>query len=268
MNPLKNDIPNDIQKIVGTKPYELNDVGMSDSEVRIYDEYVLKIQPCSHETDNEYAMAKWIGKQIRIPEIFVYSVINDIAYTLMSKVDGQMLCEDSYLQHPEKLIKIAADGLKQLWQIDIKGCPYYTSRLSERLKAAEYNVRNGLVDVEDAEPETFGPNGFANPEELLKWLQNNRPEEDIVLSHGDYCLPNIFVKENEIKGFIDLGKMGPADRWQDIAIAIRSLQHNFDGTYTDGKKLFDFEPQMLLKELGVEFDSHKYRYYILLDELF
>ena len=38
MNPLKNDIPNDIQKIVGTKPYELNDVGMSDSEVRIYDE--------------------------------------------------------------------------------------------------------------------------------------------------------------------------------------------------------------------------------------
>lgn len=268
MNHLKNDIPNDIQKIVGTKPYELNDVGMSDSEVRIYDEYVLKIQPRSHETDNEYAMTKWIGKQIRIPEIFVYSVINDIAYTLMSKVDGQMLCEDSYLQHPEKLIKIAADGLKQLWQIDIKGCPYNTSRLSERLKAAEYNVRNGLVDVEDAEPETFGPNGFANPEELLKWLQNNRPEEDIVLSHGDYCLPNIFVKENEIKGFIDLGKMGPADRWQDIAIAIRSLQHNFDGTYTDGKKLLDFEPQMLLKELGVEFDSHKYRYYILLDELF
>ena len=80
MNPLKNDIPNDKQKIVGTKPYELNDVGMSDSEVRIYDEYVLKIQPRSHETDNEYAMTKWIGKQIRIPEIFVYSVINDMAY--------------------------------------------------------------------------------------------------------------------------------------------------------------------------------------------
>ena len=49
---------------------------------------------------------------------------------------------------------------------------------------------------------------------------------------------NIFVKENEISGFIDIGKMGPADRWQDIAIAIRSLKHNFDGKYTDGKKDF------------------------------
>ena len=63
----------------------------------------------------------------------------------------------------------------------------------------------------------------------------NRPEEDIVLTHGDFCLPNVFVKDGAISGFIDLGKMGPADRWQDIAIAIRSLEHNFNGKYTDGK---------------------------------
>ena len=79
---------------------------------------------------------------------------------------------------------------------------------------------------------------------------------------------NIFVKENEISGFIDIGKMGPADRWQDIAIAIRSLKHNFDGKYTDGKKIFNFKPQMFLDALGVDFDNQKYKYYFLLDELF
>ena len=67
---------------------------------------------------------------------------------------------------------------------------------------------------------------------------------------------------------VDLGKAGPADRWQDIAIAIRSLDHNFDGRYFDGKPIFDFKPQMFLDALGVEMNEEKYRYYYLLDELF
>ena len=71
-----------------------------------------------------------------------------------------------------------------------------------------------------------------------------------------------------ISGFIDNGKMGPADRWQDIAIAIRSLKHNFDGRDTDGKKIFDYKPQMFLDVLGVDFDYRKYKYYIMRDELF
>ena len=54
----------------------------------------------------------------------------------------------------------------------------------------------------------------------------------------------------------------------EFAIAIRSLKHNFDGRYTDGKKIFDFKPQMFLDVLGVDFDYRKYKYYIMLDELF
>ena len=55
------DLPEDIQAIVGAKEYSLNNVGMSESGVRIYDDYVLKIQPQSEETDNEYAITKWVG---------------------------------------------------------------------------------------------------------------------------------------------------------------------------------------------------------------
>jgi len=261
-------LPKDIQAIVGTKEYSLDSIGMSDSQVRIYDEFVLKIRPQSEETNNEVAIAKWVGNQIPIPTIIEHCVANGMAYTLMTKIDGEMLCSVEYLEQPKKLISLAAQGLKQLWEINVKDCPFQNSRLNERLKAAEYNVLHNLVDLSSAEPETFGPNGFANPKELLNWLKNNRPDEDIVLTHGDYCLPNIFVKENEISGFIDIGKMGPADRWQDIALAIRSLKHNFDGKYTGGKKIFDFNPQMLLDALNVDFDEQKYKYYLLLDELF
>jgi len=261
-------LPDDIQKYIGSQAYQVNNIGMSESEVRIYDKYVLKIQPNSAETDNEYLMVNWLNHQIPIPSIPVYRKKDGFTYTLMTKVEGNMLCTEEYMKEPEVIIKIMALALKMLWKVDIKNCPYTTSRLDNQLRAAEYNVANGLVDIDNVEPETFGPRGFKNPEELLKWLKCNRPEEDIVLTHGDFCLPNILVKDGSISGFIDLGKMGPADRWQDIAIAIRSMEHNFNGKYTDGQKIFDFKPEMLIDELGITWDEPKYRYYILLDELF
>ena len=257
-----------IQRAVGVKKYTIDKTGESGSEVRIYDNYVLKIQPRSPETDNEYQIVRWLNGHLPVPSVLSYEIHSGLAYTLMTKAEGKMLCDMDYLQKPELVIDIAAKGLKMLWETDVSDCPYSVSRLTNRLKAAEYNVTHGLVDIENTEPETFGDGGFKNPEELLEWLINNRPPEDIVLTHGDYCLPNIFAKGDSISGFIDLGKAGPADRWQDIAIAIRSLDHNFGGRYTDGKRIFDFKPQMLLDALGIGMNEEKYRYYILLDELF
>ena len=261
-------IPDEIESVIGLQDYTADHIGMSDSEVRIYRNHVLKIQPHSDETDNEYAISKWLNGRICIPEIQAYCVKDNTAYTLMSRAEGRMLCDKEYLNNPALAISIAAQGIKQLWQISVEQCPCQASRLENRLKKAEYNVKNNLVDMSSTEPETFSPGGFRNCEELLEWLYANRPEEDIVLTHGDYCLPNIFAKDNSLSGFIDIGKMGPADRWQDIAIAIRSLDHNFAGRYSDGKRIFDFKPQMLTDALGLEFDEEKYRYYILLDELF
>ena len=180
-------LPEAIQKAVGAEKYTVDKIGESGSEVRIYEHYVLKIQPQSPETDNEYQIAKLLKGCLPVPSIPVYEIHNGLAYTLMTKAEGKMLCDMDYHKTPELLIDI---------------------------------------------------------------------------------LPNIFAKGDRISGFIDLGKAGPADRWQDIAIAIRSLDHNFDGRYFNGKPIFDFKPQMLLDALGVEMNEEKYRYYYLLDELF
>ena len=261
-------LPEAIQRIVGTEKYTVDIIGESTSEVRVYANYVLKIQPHNPETDNEYQFVRWLNRRLPVPSIPAYEIHNGFSYTLMTKAEGKMLCDMDFLQTPELVINLAAQGLKMLWETDANDCPCSVSRLTNRLKAAEYNVAHGLVNIENTEPETFGKGGFKNPGELLDWLKNNRPPEDIVLTHGDYCLPNIFAKGDRISGFIDLGKAGPADRWQDIAIAIRSLDHNFDGRYFDGKPIFDFKPQMFLDALGVEMNEEKYRYYYLLDELF
>ena len=261
-------IPERIQKIVGNEKYRKNAVGMSGSAVLEYDSYVLKIQPHTPETDNERDMVSWLGGRLPVPEIAAYQVEDGRAYTLMTRIKGDMLCAEEYLRNPAGLLSLAAEGLKLLWSIDVKDCPCRVSRLQERLKAARRNVENGMVDMDNVEPDTFGANGFAGPEELLEWLEQNQPREDIVLTHGDFCLPNIFAGQGHVTGFIDLGKMGPADRWQDIAIAMRSLEHNLSGKYHNGIPFGSFEPRRFLEELGVEPDEKKNRYYMLLDELF
>lgn len=305
-------LPTKIESILGGLPYQVNDVGMSGSEVRIYDDYVLKIQPQTVETDNEFAMSRWceeyaaskqceepatsrqhedhaaskqcdkyaMTKQcdaqsmaqcssIKIPKILAYEVKEGTAYTLMTKAQGVMLCDEYYLTHAKETIRIMAEALKNLWTIDVSDCPYTTSRLENRLKVARYNVENGLVDMDNVEAETFGPNGmFEGAEELILWLEENMPEEDLVMTHGDMCLPNVFADDGKFSSFIDLGKMGPADRWQDVAIAIRSLKHNFEGYYNGGKAYYDFKAEEFLEALGIEMDEAKFKYYILLDELF
>lgn len=260
-----NYLPKQIESILNKQKYLLNTVGMSNSIVRIYQDYVLKIEPKNSETDNVYNITKWLDGRLPVPDIICYVVEENKAYTLMNKIKGKMLCSNEYLSNPELLIKLAAQGLKQLQSININNCPYKESLLTRRLEIAEYNVNHKLVDIN---LESFIKNGFNNPAELLDWLKNNRPEEDLVFSHGDYCLPNIFVENDSISGFIDIGKMGPADKWQDISLALRSLRNNFNGTYTDGKKIYDFKDEIFLKEIGIDLDYQKYHYYLLLDELF
>lgn len=67
-----------------------------------------------------------------------------------------MLCDEEYLTSPAKLIKLVAEGLKLLWSVEVSDCPCKVSRLEERLKAARRNVENGMVDLDNVEPEYHG----------------------------------------------------------------------------------------------------------------
>lgn len=111
-------------------------------------------------------------------------------------------------------------------------------------------MTKNLCDVENTEEGTYGEKGFAGPAELLAWLKENKPAEELVFSHGDCCLPNIFVREERIEGFLDLGRSGVADRYQDIALCYRSLKSNFAGRY-GGKPIEYADAAWLFDELGI-----------------
>lgn len=259
-------LPEKIHNLILEEDYQTDSIGMSDSSVLLFHDKVLKIQPCSEESENEYRMMLWLRGKLPIPQVLAYEIADDKSYLLMSRCSGKMSCEERYMQKPDLLTKLLANGLKKLWKISILDCPA-DWRLKRKLEIAKKNVEQGLVNPDNVEPDTFGENGFRDPEALLQWLYDNQPEEELVLSHGDYCLPNIFGVDSEPTGYIDLGKTGVADKWCDIALCYRSMSHNFSGKY-QGHAYPGYDDMLLFRELGLEPDWRKLRYYILLDELF
>jgi kanamycin kinase/aminoglycoside 3'-phosphotransferase-3 len=162
-----------------------------------------------------------------------------------------MACDSHFMANPKYQTQLLARALQLLWSVEIADCPCKWP-LQKLLDVAEDNVINHRVDTENAQPDTFGPKGFSNPEKLLEWLKDNQPEQHSVLSHGDFCLPNILVKDDMVVGFIDLEAAGVGDIWCDYAWCIWSLEYN-TGTnkYTN----------QLLKELNIVFDEEKFLKY-------
>ena len=265
MRKLPMTLPERIQAFVAGKPYICDRIGFSGAEIRLYDDMALKIAPRGQDAGNSVRMMRWLQGKLLVPEVLAHAEDPEREYLLMSRIRGKMACDSFYMSRPDTLIPLLAKALRMLWAVDITDCP--TRRcLDDELAEARLRVERGQVDVSRADRGTFGPEGFADPAALLRWLETHRPSADPVFSHGDFCLPNICLEGDSVSGFIDLGDAGAADRWRDIALCYRSLKHNSDGTY--GSVYPGIRPERLFDALGIAPDREKLRYYSLLDELF
>lgn len=258
-------IPEEIRSHIAQKTGQTDNIGLSGSSVTVYDDCVLKCEKLNPWILDGIAAMSWSAGKIPVPKILCHKVVDGISYLLMEKMEGAMSCDEILLGQPEVLTAALAEGMKLLWRTNTAGCPRIRT-MPYLLEEARYHVEHGLVDLDNVEPETFGENGFRNPEDLLNWLTDNPIPSEPVLSHGDYCLPNVFVKDGRFRGFIDVGDLGIGEKWRDIALCYRSLRDNLGGRY--GGKVYDFDPNRLFDALEIEPDWEKIRYHLLLDELF
>ena len=141
--------------------------------------------------------------------------------------------------------------------LGIEDCPL-DQRLDSKLSKARRNISNGFVDESDFEPENLGKTGQLVYSELRAAPP---PDEDLVFTHGDLCLPNIVIHHGKVSGFIDLDRAGIADRYQDIALFLRSFSLNFEGT--------SGLTAAFMRGYGTDsLDREKLDFYRKLDELF
>jgi len=259
-------LPTSIKNSLESEVFFRDETGLSGSEVYLLQGQVLKIQEDNEEARNEEQIMRWLKGRLPVPQVIACESSEGKNYLLMSRLGGKMACDEEYMREPQLLTELLANALKLLWQVDVGECPCQWN-LDRKLAWAGFQVEHGMVDLEHVEPDTYGENGFASPKELHQWLVEHKPQEELVLSHGDFTLPNLFFEGGVLKGYIDLGRAGRADRWQDIALCYRSLLHNYEGKY-GGRKWEGYHPELLFEKLGIEPDWEKIKYYLLLDELF
>lgn len=89
-------------------------------------------------------------------------------------------------------------------------------------------------------------------------LEGPPPVDILVVCHGDACAPNTLLDEyGRLVGHVDLGTLGLADRWADIAIATWSTAWNYGPGWEE----------TLLAAYGVGPDPLRTAYYRLLWDL-
>ena len=133
------DLPQNIQNFISGKEYIIDDVGLSNSKILIFDDSVLKVEKYSKDNEETAKMMKWLEGKLPVPKVICYEKNSEFQYLLMSKIKGKMSCNKYYMERPKELIKILASALKMLWSVDISNCPRNRD-IDVKLKEANLRV--------------------------------------------------------------------------------------------------------------------------------
>ena len=199
----------------------------------------------------------WLQGRLPVPEVYGFNADNERTFLLLSEISGLESCDKTFAKDIPTVVRLLAEGLRLIHQVKMDDCPF-DRRLAHTLALAKRRVEARLVDESDFDEQRKG----MQAQELFETLIKSRPEvEDVVFAHGDYCLPNILIEPlpARIAGFIDWGRAGIADLYQDLALATRSVTFNFGPGW---------EP-LLWEAYGLQtVDFAKIEFYKLLDEFF
>lgn len=205
------------------------------------------------EFPGEALRLHWLaGTGLAAPALHAAFEEDGFNWLLMTALPGTDLTQ--LVDQPEVLRNALATGLRALHALGPAGCPF-DRRLDAKLADGAANAAAGRVDESDFDVSRKG----WTTQQVLDWLLQHRPaSEDLVVAHGDASLPNIMAQRGTFSGIIDCGRLGVADRWQDLAIACRSLIYNCGRQHV----------APFLAAYGADWDEERYRYYCTLDELF
>lgn len=179
----------------------------------------------------EAARLGWAGRFIRVPAVLELDPAGRFLVT--GAIHGESAVAERWRARPVAAARALGQGLRALHdRLPVAGCPFDWSA-GARIREAE----EAGIDL---------PAGLRVPP----------PVDRLVVAHGDACVPNTLLDDRG--GFlahVDLGRLGVADRWADLAIATYSLAWNY--VPPTG---VDLEAE-LLDAYGIDRDDDRIHYY-------
>jgi len=172
---------------------------------------------------DEAARLAWAGAWTPVPRVVGHGVADGGEWLMTTALPGESAVSPRWVRQPERAARAIGAGLRAMHDaLPVDACPF-TWSVADRLRAKG-------IDAFPAPP----------------------PIDLLVVCHGDPCAPNTLIGDSgEWTGHVDLGTLGVADRWADIAVATDNLAWNYGEGYDDA----------LLDAYGIAADRERVTYY-------
>jgi aminoglycoside phosphotransferase len=203
---------------------------------------------------DEAARLRWAsGAGLQVPDLLAACRTGSAEWLLTESIAGRNAIEPGLMGEPAVLVPLLADGLRRFHSVPSCDCPF-RFEIDVALELVRQRVRDGLIDPD----EMHEVHAHLSPAAALAELERLRPDdEDLVVCHGDYCLPNVLISDGQVSGFVDLGELGVADRWWDLAVGTWSISWNLGPGWEE----------LFLTSYGVSRDDQRMAFYRLLYDL-
>ncbi|MCM2579577.1 phosphotransferase [Streptomyces meridianus] len=166
----------------------------------------------------------WLhGRGVAVPELLAFDVIDGTAWLLTRAVAGTPASGPWPAGDRDAVVVQLAECLHTLHAVDRTGCPFDRS-LPVALEHAASRTEAGMVDRSWRERGADDRPATTLLGELTAAVEQFGPD-DLVVSHGDFCLPNVLLRPDGPAALVDLGRAGVADRHSDVADLLRSLRN-------------------------------------------
>lgn len=198
----------------------------------------------------EAARLAWARQWATVPRVLGHGADGDGAWLVTDAVPGSSAVEPRWHTDPRVAAAAIGRGLRLLHDtLPADACPY-TWSVAQRLTRADERIAAG-EGPEDWSPE----HQHLDTATARALIADPPPIDRLVVCHGDACVPNTLLHhDGTFAAHVDLGSLGLADRWADLAVAAWSTEWNF-GPGHDGA---------VYEAYGITPDKDRIAYYRLL----
>jgi kanamycin kinase len=196
----------------------------------------------------------WAAPYLPVPKVVALDEDGGSSILLTEALPGRDATHPAWRSDVAALVAALGRGLRAFHDtVGEEWCPF---RFDVE-RALDHVARR--VAADDVNPAGFHEeHRHLSPAQALAELVASAPaDEDLVVCHGDYCPPNALLSDGEVTGYVDLGELGAADRWWDVATGGWSTCWNF-GDRFEG---------LFYESYGIAPDPARIRFFRLLYDL-
>lgn len=233
-----------------------NDVGGLTYELAGPPRRFLKWVPALSGGDltDEAVRLSWARPFTPVPGVVDFGRVADGTWMVTEALAGRSAVDERWLAEPDVAVRAIGDGLRAFHEaLPVDRCPFSWDA-DDRVADARQRAAAGRVDPSFFHEEYRSWNVRA----ALDAVATPPPPDRLVVCQADACAPNTLIDDTgHCSGHVDLGRMGVADRWADLAVATWSATWNY-GPGWEGE---------LLAAYGIRPDPERTSYYRLLWDL-